>query len=1215
MATGTPTVSVPLTAIGGRSLSLQLSLSYYASGVRVDDVPSWVGLGWSLNAGGAITRTIRGLADDSYDGWVETSDDLYEFLDSCEVYTSQACNDYVNWVKSGLKDPQPDEFFFNFAGQSGKFVLDSTGTAFTIPNNRMKIEYEIGLYDGPYNSLPNTGILVAAMRCIKYFKVTNIDGTQYFFEKKEITVDTLANDIDPYVSSWFLTRIVNADQTDEIRISYKAENLVMRSRNSQNKPLVSTSFVANGDPSGAFSICQPSTLETSRKIITNTYGWNVDSIITSRDIVVMEDSVRQDLKHAKTLSSQGKKLKKIKLYKIGGALDQEVVFTYMDTKSRMYLKEVQLIGHDGTSQNPYSFTYYQPQNLPDPVWTIAQANDPLGNQNGVDFWGYYNGQSQNSLIPTTRIKLINGKEQVYPGADRRVYEDHAKSGILTRIDYPTGGFTSFSFESNRLSRIAGIKKWDDSIHPNGAFNYINREDTLFNQMDTSFTVQSLISNPGTYVPGSGAIVQTDTFSTTPGSLFYLHDNPDYQIPTKVNLEFDSFYPESADFLSNNYGRIVIKDITDPNNIVTIDSIDAFQVIYSDLIEPGIITGDTCFIEHDRDDWFILSSGKYEIKTIFAWDYRTQCNSQVAGILPFPAVKANVSYAKLKEERYILGGGLRVKEVRSNDSTGVNPELVKTYSYVLPSDSTKSSGVLSNPQRFFFVYSGPDCYYVNAFNSSQVTLGTTGGSQISYSYVTETQNNGEIGKTAYTYNTAWDSPDELTCSFGTSQAGLNTSDGLMGYTYDPCDLVYAPLTSHSWRRGDLLKTEVFDATDNLLRESINTYAFSSDINNSLASVSDTIRNLYMHFFPETNGTKQGIFVDYEYSTGFKYIAQTVEHVYDDPVDTFTVVNNFYYNNPNHLLMNQSIQTNSDGRIVDTRFKYPYDYQAGLVFGNGSIMPLDSLIQQHQLSTLIENQIWEGTSLSPNLVSSQLNVYKNINSGSGLAVIRPSKILSFRSNTPVSATTLNEGVNGNGEYTAIIPNTSYYEEAYELAYELSRGAIVSEKKTDGTPNAYVWGYDYTLPLAQAIGAEPGNIAFTSFEDSIINNTLGNWVLGTGATVGTGGKAGSSQLTTGSISFTPSTSGSYIVSYWQNGSYVETTYEGAGPITLNSPVDEARVYPADAQMTTYTYDRQLRLIATSDVNNIYSFYEYDGLGRLVEVRDQKGNILQQYTYNYKN
>ena len=58
--TGVPNISIPIHTISAGSLSVPVSLSYHSSGVRVDELASWVGLGWSLSDVGMITRSING---------------------------------------------------------------------------------------------------------------------------------------------------------------------------------------------------------------------------------------------------------------------------------------------------------------------------------------------------------------------------------------------------------------------------------------------------------------------------------------------------------------------------------------------------------------------------------------------------------------------------------------------------------------------------------------------------------------------------------------------------------------------------------------------------------------------------------------------------------------------------------------------------------------------------------------------------------------------------------------------------------------------------------------------------------------------------------------------------------------------------------------------------------------------------------------------------
>ena len=111
--TGTPNVSIPLGGLKGSELELPLSLSYMARGVKVEDNGSWVGVNWSLNAGGVIIRTIRGLKDGDKP--------LVHFpLPSA---LSQLKDVMLN-IQEQMNDPEPDLYFFNFNGYSGNFVLD-----------------------------------------------------------------------------------------------------------------------------------------------------------------------------------------------------------------------------------------------------------------------------------------------------------------------------------------------------------------------------------------------------------------------------------------------------------------------------------------------------------------------------------------------------------------------------------------------------------------------------------------------------------------------------------------------------------------------------------------------------------------------------------------------------------------------------------------------------------------------------------------------------------------------------------------------------------------------------------------------------------------------------------------------------------------------------------------------------------------------------------
>src|ERR1044072_5218716 len=62
--TGTAGINIPIYDYSLDGLPLGVSLSYDTRGIRVDQVASACGLGWNLNAGGYIERTVYGIEDD-----------------------------------------------------------------------------------------------------------------------------------------------------------------------------------------------------------------------------------------------------------------------------------------------------------------------------------------------------------------------------------------------------------------------------------------------------------------------------------------------------------------------------------------------------------------------------------------------------------------------------------------------------------------------------------------------------------------------------------------------------------------------------------------------------------------------------------------------------------------------------------------------------------------------------------------------------------------------------------------------------------------------------------------------------------------------------------------------------------------------------------------------------------------------------------------------
>jgi len=64
LVTGRADVNVPVYHLKDGMVDIPITLDYNTSGVKVNDHPGWVGSNWNLNAGGMITRVVKGKADE-----------------------------------------------------------------------------------------------------------------------------------------------------------------------------------------------------------------------------------------------------------------------------------------------------------------------------------------------------------------------------------------------------------------------------------------------------------------------------------------------------------------------------------------------------------------------------------------------------------------------------------------------------------------------------------------------------------------------------------------------------------------------------------------------------------------------------------------------------------------------------------------------------------------------------------------------------------------------------------------------------------------------------------------------------------------------------------------------------------------------------------------------------------------------------------------------
>ena len=391
--TGIPSIDIPLYNIKDGLLDLPISLTYHAGGIKVEEIASWVGIGWSLNAGGVITRQVRGMVDE-YGGWAQQTDPSKTIAGM--IADGKTDELVVNALKN-IRDTEADIYFFNFGGHTGKFFQDELGNIFVSPKQDILIESVSGGW-----------------------KITTEDGTIYTFDKVE-TNSTQVGSFDQSVNSaWYLSKIQSYNGQNVINFIY---DYVQYSFETLGKEVKYVLIASQQTGTGL----TPCTAPDDNYAVSNSYYTPRLNKITFEngfiDFIATKD--RCDLIGDKSLD-------RIEIHSTSKLL-QSYEFSYkyfgdnsdgcnLSTAPNKRLVLTQLLEKNGTvNKAPYTFQYNESEMLPS---RLSRAQD---------YWGYFNGKHENTTLVPTFTYTRNGSTVIEPGADRSVDAEKAKTGILTQI--------------------------------------------------------------------------------------------------------------------------------------------------------------------------------------------------------------------------------------------------------------------------------------------------------------------------------------------------------------------------------------------------------------------------------------------------------------------------------------------------------------------------------------------------------------------------------------------------------------------------------------------------------------------------------------------------------------------------------------------------------------------------------------------------------------
>ncbi|MFT3980776.1 MAG: DUF5977 domain-containing protein [Ferruginibacter sp.] len=538
--TGAPSVNVPLFTIKGSRLATNVSISYSSTGLKVDEIASRVGMGWNINAGGVVTRVVRGQPDE-----LNTKHAPYATI-GANWSTYSYMKRIASSGQSGGYDAEPDLFNFSFDGYSGSFVFDGNGNIQQVHKSGLKIATDF-----------QTGATWNV-------KITNTEGVIYYFggpgaiEKTKRT-QTCGKSFDQYLpSSWYLKQIQHPNG-EVLNFNYAAHTY------SYDNGMVET----NG-PTTVGENCFASTINTCINVA-STEGVILQSIISpSNAVVIFKYTSRQDCNDS--LLSQvifGGTAGPVGSFDLSYT---NIVATstnqpyYNKQLNTPYLTSLTENSSDNLLHKTHYFSYDSPDKRPARL-SYSQ-----------DHWGYYNGKPNTTLIPFMgeNMKL----DYPYATGNREPDGMYARLGLLNKIVYPTGGFQMLFYEPNIYNET------DDQ-------SYATQHS--YSDWVIGTSNWTAVTKTGSFSIDAGQIVDVSAICTASGSYETNHNFGKVQIMNSSSAVVFEKLLSPADgnqaysFVMNTTGSYSFV-ITSYGSVIRTDATLKFKPVTTSLTKSEKITG-------------------------------------------------------------------------------------------------------------------------------------------------------------------------------------------------------------------------------------------------------------------------------------------------------------------------------------------------------------------------------------------------------------------------------------------------------------------------------------------------------------------------------------------------------------------------------------------------------------------------------------------------
>lgn len=417
LSSGTINIPISLFEIKTDNFTLPFTLRYSTSGINISDRPYPAGYGWIFSSGLRVTRTVLGRPDDQFSFREMSSNDSFETIKRGIIDPQN--NSAYGIADNELYDTQKDIFTAHLPSGSYTFLINKTQNTYEAISIGNLLKFEFFL-------LPNTSL-------INGFKITDENGIVYIFGMyaNESSLFNYVEWINPTGNTAWMLREIILPNNAKINFTWKKF-----SQGNKYSPRVTTS-VGITDAKAAIN-CNTIDPLPEYSDVGGIIEYNNYTELCMLEKVEFPSGTMNVLYR----SDNDPFISNINVKNKNGVSCRNIDFAYGtgDYQEEALLKSIKI------DQEIYKFTY--------------NSNRFYKDATGLDYWGYYNGKNNQDLIPKMTLNLYSSYVDyvLYPNysmtvgsANRSVDVNFMKAFMLTRIDYPTGGYSEFEYETHQFT--------------------------------------------------------------------------------------------------------------------------------------------------------------------------------------------------------------------------------------------------------------------------------------------------------------------------------------------------------------------------------------------------------------------------------------------------------------------------------------------------------------------------------------------------------------------------------------------------------------------------------------------------------------------------------------------------------------------------------------------------------------------------------------------